>query len=75
MDWQWLRPKPGYLSANIRRNTNRRKMEVIVITVDENNQMEMTTNVSNHDARIKIMKAAILKDLKPNTLTQKLKKR
>ena len=49
-------------------------MEVIVITVDEKNQMEMTTNVSNHDARIKIMKAAILKDLKPNTLTQKLKK-
>ena len=49
-------------------------MKVIVITVNEKNELEMTTNMLDHQKRIDILKAAILQNLKPNSLTEKLRK-
>jgi len=48
------------------------KVKVIVITYDTAGKMVMTTNMKDHKARIDILKAAILTDLKPNPLTNKL---
>lgn len=49
-------------------------MKVIVITVNKKNELEMTTNMAHHKKRMDVLKAAILKDLKPNSLTEKIKK-
>jgi len=48
-------------------------MKVIVITVDEAGNMEMTTNAPHHKKRMEILKAAILKDLKPVPFFNKFK--